>query len=582
LGEFRRLRGEITLVVLGSLALALGAGPVLPTHLTTTVAGDLGDPLYFAWQLAWVSHMLGNDPAGLWTANAFLRTPDNLAFTDTVLGYAPLGLVTPSGQAGALAQLNLALLIAGAYAIVGGYGLARAMGSNWTGALVAGAGFGYAPWRLQQVAHINVMSTGGIALALALLLRGSGWSLRNGWRPERMSARWVAGGWAVACWQLTFGFATGVWFAYSLAVPLGLLTLGWLVAGRRRARLPRSLVVAHGVGGVAFAATAGLLVQPYLRVIAGHPEARRGENWLPLYSPPWHGLLTAPATNWFWGDRQTRWRAELSWPPEMVLSPGLVLLALAALGLVFSAWPLRRRLALAAATASVCILALGTSAPGGGRWTYLPLFRHAPGWAALRTPGRLMIWVTLGLCLLAAGAVMRFPAALGSSVLLRSGRVSRAIAGSAAVLAVLPAAAVLVEGTGDSRHWTVAASPVKLVALRGPLLLLPSSEIGDYHMMLWSVEGWPVIANGSSGFQPREQVAIRREAASFPDAESAVALRRRGILTVVIVRSRAVRSPWDGAADRPVVGLPVRRTDFGDAVVFDLTGGFDQPHPRDA
>ena len=42
-------------------------------------------------------------------------------------------------------------------------------------------------------------------------------------------------------------------------------------------------------------------------------------------------------------------RAELAWPPEMVLSPGLVLLALAVLGLVVSVWPLRRRLVLAAA-----------------------------------------------------------------------------------------------------------------------------------------------------------------------------------------------------------------------------------------
>jgi hypothetical protein len=567
---------EIALVVLGALALSCWSHRDALSTLTTTASGDLGDPMYFAWQLAWVSHALATAPAGLWTTNAFLQAPGNLAFTDTVLGYAPLGLVVPSGQAGALAQLNLALVTATTLATVGGYAIARAMGAGPVGSLVAAAGFGYAPWRLEQIIHINILSTGGIALALALLLRGSGWSLRDGWRPERMSARWIAAGWAVAVWQLTFGFATGIWFAYSLAVPLALLGLGWVLRGRRRAGLPRRVVLAHGLGGAAFVGAAALLVQPYLRAIAAHPEAKRGENWLPLFSPPWRGLLTAPETSWFWGDRQVRWRAALTWPPEMVLSPGIVLLALAAVGLVFSVWPWRRRLGLAAATGVLTVLALGTQFVDGGRWTYLPLYRHLPGWDALRTPGRLIIWVTLGLCLLAAGAVARFAAVLRPRVRARAWasprRGLRLVVASAVVLALtlLPTAAVVAEGAGQSPNWAVPRSPVRLTALPGPVLLLPSDEVGDYHMMFWSTEGWPVIANGSSGFQPVEQVALRQEVLGFPDTASVAALHRRGILTVVVVRSRASGGPWDGAADRPVAGLPVRRTDLGDAVVFDL------------
>jgi hypothetical protein len=571
-----RVRGEVTLVVLGALGFAVWSHRQGLGALTTTAAGDLGDPLYFAWQLAWVSHALGIDPAGLWTTNAFLQAPGNLAFTDTVLGYAPLGLVVPSGQAGALAQLNLALVLASTFATLGGYALARVMGSGWVGALVAAAGFGYAPWRLQQIIHINVVSTGGIALALALLLWGSGWSLRHGWRPERMSARRIAAGWLAACWQLTFGFATGIWFAYSLAVPLALLAIGWLVRGRRRAPLPWRVVAAHGLGGAAFAATAGLLVQPYLSVVGAHPEARRGENWLPLFSPPWRGLLVAPETSWFWGDRQRHWRADLTWPPEMVLSPGILLVVLAAVGLVFSVWPWRRRLALGAATAVVALLALGTAAVDGGRWTYLPLFRHLPGWDVLRTPGRLIIWVTLGLSLLAAGAVGRFHAELHGPAARSARRAPPGARGPlaamtvAAVLALTPTVAVLAEGAGLTHHWRVSPPPVKPASLPAPILLLPSDEIGDYHMMLWSTEGWPVIANGSSGFQPTEQVAIRREALGFPDAASVAALRRRGILTVVVVRTRAFGTAWSRAAVQPVTGLGIRRTDLGDAVIFDL------------
>ena len=596
-----RLR-EALLVVLAAVVVSLIADRRYLTGLTTTAAGDLGDPLYFSWQLAWVGHALSTDPSTLWTTNAFLQAPGNLAFTDTVLGYAPisllLGLFGLSGQPGALAGLNLAVFVAGVLATVGGYALARAMGAGRIGALVAGAGFGYAPWRLEQVIHINVLSTGGIALSLALLARGNGWSLRHGWQPERVGPRWIAAGWAVACWQLTLGFATGIWFVYSLALPMLGWALGWLMRWRRSGRqpLPRSVLAAHGIGGLAFTLTGGLLVQPYLAVIAAHPEAVRGPNWLPLFSPPWRGLLTAPDTSRFWGERQTIWRAWLTWPPEMVLSPGMVLLGLAVIGLFVSVWPWRRRLGLAAATAVLTVLAMGTTFPGGGRWTYLPLFRHAPGWEALRTPGRLIIWVTLGLCLLAAGAVARIyselhplrPQDLARLTGLRRiadlrrigdprrlawrGPQSRALALAvlSVALGVLPAVAVVSEGLGRTPHWRVATSPVQLDRLPAPVLLLPTDSIADYHMMLWSTQGWPLLANGSSGFDTTEQAAIRESAQTFPDATSVAELRARGVLTVVIVRSRTYGSLWEGAADRSVAGLPVHRRDLGDAVVYSL------------
>ena len=89
----------------------------------------------------------------------------------------------------------------------------------------------------------------------------------------------------------------------------------------------------------------------------------------------------------------------------MIVSPGHVLAVLAVLGLVVSVWPLRRRLLLGLATAVATVLTLGTQAPGGGAWSYLLLYRYLPGWDALRTPGRLVLWVTMGLALLAAGFV---------------------------------------------------------------------------------------------------------------------------------------------------------------------------------
>lgn len=541
--------------------------------LSTTLGGDLGDPVYFAWQLAWVRHAVLTDPAALWTTPAFLRAPDNLAYTDAVLGYTPLGLLLPGGQLGAVTLLNLATLAAMALSIIGGYALARAMGGGALAGAVAGLAFGFAPWRITQTIHINVLSTGGIALCLALLARGNGWSLRDGWRPERMSWRWVAAGWAVACYQLTFGWALGIWFAYTVAIPMLLWSAGWLLLGRRRARLPRALLLAHGLGGAAFGATALLLLRPYLRVLAAHPEVHRGEDWLPLFSPPWRGLLTAPEQDLFWGPRQVVWRQTLTWLPEMAMSPGLILVGLALLGTVVSIWPWRRRLGLIVVSGVLAVLAMGTAFPlGHGRWTYLLLFRHLPGWSALRTPGRLMIWVTLCLALLAAGAVVAVYRAMHAFWAERGPQtVRRAGAVAAVVLVAAFPAAIVMEGRNTIPHWQVPTAPLALQVLRQPLLVLPATQIGDYQVMLWDTDGWPVLANGYSSFDPPVQAALRTEAAGFPDASSVAALRARGIRSVLLVPSRAAGTVWAQAAERPVTGLRITRSVLGDAVVYELS-----------
>jgi hypothetical protein len=581
-------RGEGLLAVLAAVVATVLSDWTTVSTLARTVPVNLGDSLYFAWQLAWVGRALTTDPASMvgsmWTTNAFQQAPETLAYTDVVLGYAPLAWFTPPGQAGALAQLNLALLLATLTAALGGYLLARVLGARIPGAMVAAAGFGFAPWRDTQVIHVNIVSTGGIAISAALLAHGHGWSLRSGWQPERIRARWVLAGWLVAAWQLTFGFATGIWFGYFLALVMLALTLGWLVTGRRP--IPGRVLLADLGGGLAFLGVAYLLLIPHLRVLETQPGAQRVPGMLDLFSPPWFGLLTAGEVNRVWGGLQSGWRAEIGrhWPPEMFMSPGILLLGLAVAGLFISAWPVRRRLAIGVITAVLAVLATGTRGPAGGRYTYLPLYDRLPGWEHLRTPGRLMIWVTMGLCLLAAGAITRICDELVAEWNRREentwGTASpvdgylRGRAGPARValagLLVLPAAGVFAEGLDRTPHWEVGRPPVELAALPQPILVLPTALVADYQVMLWSTEGWPVITNGDSGFDSAQQSAMRAQARTFPDAASVAALRARGVATVVVIRSRVGPESWQGAPDAPVTGLGITRTEAPDAVIFDL------------
>ncbi|MBM0256938.1 hypothetical protein JNW89_08650 [Micromonospora sp. 4G55] len=151
----------------------------------------------------------------------------------------------------AVVRYNLLYVLVHALAFVGAYALSRQLGAGRAGAAVAGASFAYAPWKLAQAGHLHVLGIGGVALALAMLARGHGWSLRHGYRPDRVRPGWAGAGWAVAAWQVTLGFGIGLPFAYVLGL-LGLAVAGAYAVTwwRRRSRpaVPRGLLLADLAG----------------------------------------------------------------------------------------------------------------------------------------------------------------------------------------------------------------------------------------------------------------------------------------------------------------------------------------------
>ena len=216
---------ELLLVVLAGVLLAVLITWPLVLHPGHRIAQDLGDPVRTAWQIAWTGHALLHHPTHLWQSNAFYPFSNTLAFSDSLLGYAPAGLVG-HGEVAALVRYNLLFLFAYALAFVGAYLLGRELRLKPWAAAVVGVAFAYAPFRSTMNGHLHVISSGGIPLTLFLLLRG----YRNGRR------RMVFAGWAVAAWQFSLGFTLGLQLAYLLAV----LALVALVVWWRRGR-PSSL-----------------------------------------------------------------------------------------------------------------------------------------------------------------------------------------------------------------------------------------------------------------------------------------------------------------------------------------------------
>ncbi|WP_433112877.1 hypothetical protein [Micromonospora sp. CA-246542] len=565
-GRWNWARSEWTVAVAASLLLAVVLTWPTLRHPATTIPGDLGDPLLQAWQVAWSGHALLTSPTDLWNSNTFYPETYTYAYSDTLLGYAPMGMLG-SGFTAAVIHYNLLYVLLHALASFGAYALVRQLGSNRWGGAVAAVAWAYAPWRLAHSGHLNILSSGAIALSLAMLARGHGWSLRHGYRPELRKPGWAVAGWLVAAWQISLGFGIGLPLVYFLLatvlVAAGCYGWSWW---RKRERPPfgRRLLIADLVGGGVFGLVTLLLGMVYLRVVDLNPQAERTLDWTKMFSPPLIGFVTAPADSWLWGERHAGAREQLSWPPEMALLPGMMVIGLAAAGLFLSAYPMRHRVALGLGVVGTVLLGLGATLGGDGDPGYLTLSTLLPGWDALRTPGRMMHWTSLLLAVLAAGAVTALAESLRQSTPRQWARTLTPL------VLLIPLTVVTLEGVNSTPHPTVPQPPAAMRTVQDPILVLPAGGVGDLTYMLWTTDGFPRVTNGLAGFEPVSQAQTRTAVASFPDPVSVAHLRGIGVRSVVVVPSRAVGTPWESIATRPIDGLGITREDLDGTLVYHL------------
>lgn len=102
---------------------------------------------------------------------------------------------------------------------------------------------------------------------------------------------------------------------------------------------------------------------------------------------------------------------------------------------------------------------------------------------------------------------------------------------------------------------------------------LPSEDFDDVRYLFWSIDGFPEIVNGYSGFTPELQLSLRQELAGFPDEATVQRLSDLGVRTVVLHNDRTGGTPWAGADDRPVGGLPLERSERGPMTIYELEPG---------
>jgi hypothetical protein len=587
----RLSRAELAWALVAAVALAVLTSWPLLLHMGSRIAPDNGDPVRTAWQIAWVGHALLHNPLHLFDSNAFYPHPLSLAFSDSLLGYGPAGLFG-SGTVAALVRYNLLFLFAWSLCFLGAYLLARELGLRKLGAAAAGAAFAYAPYRVTEAGHLHVISSGGIALALFLLLRGY----------RRSSRGLVIAGWLVSAWQISLGFTLGLQFAYLMAVLAVLAAVYWWRAGRPA--LPRGLVAITVLGILAVALVTVYEARPYLKISHDYPTAKRTLREVKTYSSGPAAWVSASSENRVWGGVTAGARAHVHSKNEDVFFPGGLIGVLALVGLAAPLYTRRLRIGLAVGVVVVAVLALGLGLTGAG-YPYRLLYDYAPGWNGVRVPGRVFTLATLFLALL-AGAGAQLLAGRGGTLLARSGLASDPddVRGRArrpglpqatlgAVVGVVLVAGIVGEGAGHFGHPVVPQPARAEIGLRGPLLDLPTDGALDRISQYFSTNGFYKIPIGNSTFDMPSVDDLRGGMHGFPDKASVEKLRYYGIRTVVLHLVKPKELPpqhgFDhpeppdpvAAAAKPIAGLGVSRRRVGSLVIFQIGPGPKSLHGSD-
>ncbi|HKW02376.1 MAG TPA: hypothetical protein VJN96_21310 [Vicinamibacterales bacterium] len=150
----------------------------LMRHPTKAIASDLGDSLFVCWVLMWtggqVLSALRGDVHALadyWNGNIFYPAPHTIAYSEHFTPQMLQMLPVYAAGGNILLCYNLLFLSTFIIAAFGMYLFVREITGRPLAAFLAGLAFAYAPYRLGQFPHLQIMSIGWMPLALFGLRR---------------------------------------------------------------------------------------------------------------------------------------------------------------------------------------------------------------------------------------------------------------------------------------------------------------------------------------------------------------------------------------------------------------------------
>ena len=168
-----RLSGTARAVALATLAyivLTIAYSWPLPINLMRGVAHDPGDPILNAWILWWTTQAVPLTARG-GTRRCSIPQPARSRFRSTCSGQAPIAAPLIALTGSPLFGYNVTLLATYVLSGLGAYFLAYTLTRRHDASFVAGLAFAFAPYRVAQLPHIQVLTAFWTPVCLAALHR---------------------------------------------------------------------------------------------------------------------------------------------------------------------------------------------------------------------------------------------------------------------------------------------------------------------------------------------------------------------------------------------------------------------------
>jgi hypothetical protein len=459
------------------------------------------DANFSIWRLAWVAHQLPRDPAHLFDANIFHPATGTLAFSDAMLLVGVAGLPFFELDINPALIHNGLLLAAIVLSMLCAFALARKLTGSDPAALIAAIVFGFGPYRIAHIGHLELQWTMWMPLSMLLLHRLI--EKPDVWRGALLGIALSA---QLLC-SIYYGLFLGCY------VGLAWIALLPLAAAKKR------LMAASAVVAVPLVIVGLLYGPPYANTRAQFGERRPEE--VKMFSAVPGDYLRVPQEN------SLRGRADSGpAPDERSLFPGAIALLLAAIALV----PPVSRMALT-------YLAIGIAAAdlsmGVNGWLF-PLLQSGFSFAgSLRSPARFGVLVLLSVSVLAAlGAARLFT---------RRPQRTPALAAGLTLLCLAeywsgPLPVRTFEAEPSAAHVWLAQNRPGSIVLEMPT---PTGNTLWRHESVFqvrSINHWQPLINGYSAFPPLHYERMVNELAQFPQKHTVDRLRRANVKFILLNR----------------------------------------------
>jgi hypothetical protein len=138
----------------------------LPLHMGSRVPSDLGDPLLNTFLMAWNARTLPLTDRW-WNLPMFYPIPGVMAFSEHLLGLSVLTTPIVWVTGNALLAYNVAFCLSFVLCGLGAHLLVWVITRRHDLGVIAGLAFAFAPYRMSQFAHVQVLSAYYMPLSLA-------------------------------------------------------------------------------------------------------------------------------------------------------------------------------------------------------------------------------------------------------------------------------------------------------------------------------------------------------------------------------------------------------------------------------